>query len=246
MTVGICDDEPIVAGLLSGYIRKIDEKCNIEAFSSGDAVMKYLASGRPLDILLLDIDLKGNPDGMETAGILKKRQMGSVKAITSLPLIIFVTGMPERMQEAFSVHAFQFILKPVNEDEFAWIFKQAQSTASEICGKAEKKHITVQVGTSKRRVLLESIHYIESRGRKVALYLDDGVLEYYGRITDIEQEVDDSFYAVHRSFIVNMEYISDYERFSVKLTDGSDIPLSRNRYNEFIQAYISYTGRRLV
>lgn len=246
MTVGICDDEPIAIELLSGYVKKYDEKFNIEAFGTGEEVVKFLAAGKKMDILLLDIDLQGKPDGMETAEILKKRQLGSVNAITSLPLIIFVTGMPERMREAFSVHAFHFVVKPVDEDAFMQIFRQAVNTADEINGRVEKKYITIQAGTATKRISLEHIHYIESKGRKLALYLDDGVLEYYGRISDIEKEVDDAFYSVHRSFIVNMEYVADYERFSVKLTDGSDIPLSRNRYNDFIQAYISFTGRGVV
>ena len=43
----------------------------------------------------------------------------------SLPLLIFVTGYPEYMAKAFSVSAFQYLVKPIDEKEFEDVFARA-------------------------------------------------------------------------------------------------------------------------
>ena len=111
MIVGICDDEKNVRELIEAYIRKIDDSCTILHFENGESVLKYIKQGKRIDVLYLDIDLKGSPDGMAVAGRLKDKQIKEGIGAYALPLIIFVTGLPERMQEAFGVRAFLLALE---------------------------------------------------------------------------------------------------------------------------------------
>ena len=178
---------------------------------------------------------------METAKQVKKLSAADGNPLLSLPLIIFVTGLPERMPEAFSVHAFWYIVKPPDEKQFRLIYRNAaQACKSFHSGVIKKTLIEVAANGKTRLVPVDEIRYIECSARKIRLYLDGRSIEYYGKMKDIQAKVDASFFQTHRSFIVNLSYVFDYSRTQVELTDGSLVPMSKYKYRDFIEAYMRF------
>lgn len=206
MVIGICDDEIGARSLIETYIRKVAEVETIYHFGNGDEVLAAIRQGKKLDILFLDIDLKGSPDGMEVAEKIKGRQIKEGTAASALPIIIFITGLPERMPEAFGVRAFQYIVKPINEKQFDIVLEQAMKAAFLAPKLRSNKQISVTVGNSKKTITLSEIIYIESAGRKMIIHLRDRTVEFYGTMADITKDLDKSFFQPHRSFIVNMNH----------------------------------------
>ena len=86
----------------------------------------------------------------------------------------------------------------------------------------------------------EDIIYIESFGRKLIIHSKTGETETYGRMTDIINELDDTFYQIHRSYIVNMKEIANCSKNGVIVEGGDKLALSKYRYEGFIDAYTSY------
>jgi len=240
MIVGICDDEKNARELIEAYIRKIDDACTILHFENGEAVLKYAKQGNRIDVLYLDIDLKGSPDGMAIAGRLKDKQIKEGTGAYALPLIIFVTGLPERIQEAFGVRAFQFLVKPIDEKQFRLVYSQAKRAVLSIPKGHKSKSISVGTGGVKRTIVVSDIKFIESNGRKLIFHTKDGNVEIYGTMADIQGELDEAFTQVHRSFIVNMGFISDYTRNSVKIAGGDSVPMSKYKYRDFVGEYAKF------
>ena len=89
----------------------------------------------------------------------------------------------------------------------------------------------------------EDIDYIESLGRKLIIHSKNEEIETYGKISDIANELDDSFYQIHRSYIVNMSKIINYSKNEVTLQNEDKIPLSKYRYEDFAKEYSSYLER---
>ena len=114
--IAICDDEANVRTYLMSLIRAQDCPCEIvEYASAGD----YLVDTQEIDLLFLDIELApsgSGPDGMALARKIRER------ATVTQPVIIFVTGYERYVFDAFDVGAFQYLLKPVNEEKFAQVF----------------------------------------------------------------------------------------------------------------------------
>lgn len=240
MTVGICDDEKNVRELIEAYIRKIDDSCTILHFENGEAVLKHIRQGKRIDVLYLDIDLKGSPDGMAVAGRLKDKQIKEGIGAYALPLIIFVTGLPERMPEAFGVRAFQFLVKPIDEKQFRLVYGQAKRAVLSTPKRHKNKSISVGTGGVKRTIVVSDIKFIESNGRKLIFHSKDGNVEIYGTMADVQGELDEAFFQVHRSFIVNMGFISDYTRNSVKIAGGESVPMSKYKYRDFVGEYAKF------
>ncbi len=78
-----------------------------------------------------------------------------------LPLIIFVTGHNEHMQDAFGVHAFAYLLKPFEKAEFYKVYEQMLSV-----WKKQKpdsgRYLLIKTRGEVKRIPVGQIVYIES------------------------------------------------------------------------------------
>ncbi len=245
MVIGICDDEKNTRDLIERYIRTDDEYSIINHFQTGEEVLGYYKQGGNLDVLYLDIDLKCSPDGMKVAEDLKKKYIEEGRGASETPFIIFVTGLPERMPEAFGVRAFQFIVKPIEEKQFKFVFAQVQKAVSQTVEKRKFKFLTVNSSGTTKTINLTDIVYIESIGRKLSIHLVNTVVEIYGKFEDVKGKLDETFILVHRSFIVNMRYISDYTRKDIRMISGDLIPLSKYKCRHFVDGYADFLEREI-
>ena len=146
--IAICDDEANIRAYLSSLIGAQSCPCEIvEYASAGDC----LADHREIDLLFLDIELAPSGlDGMALARKIRERATGTQ------PVIIFVTGYERYVFDAFDVGAFQYLLKPVDEEKFVQVFSRAVAqigTAKEKPGRV----LTLQSANTSKTVPLDSI-----------------------------------------------------------------------------------------
>lgn len=241
MNVAICDDEGYVRSYLRGLTEKQKAGCRITEFSSGKELLTHLEKEIP-DILFLDISMEG-ADGMEVARKFRMRAKEQGEgAWGSLPLLIFVTGYPEYAMEAFSVQAFQFLVKPVKEQEFAAVFAQAVREYRCLTDRKSKEpeELLIRIGNITRKVSAEDIYYVESCNRKVILCLNNEKIISYDRISRLEEELPESFFRVHRGYLINMKYVERYSRTEVRMKNGDTLLISKYKYQEFVKAYLNY------
>ena len=234
--IAICDDEANTRAYLSSLIRAQSCPCEIvEYASAGDC----LADTQELDLLFLDIELAPSGsglDGMALARTIRERTTGPQ------PVIIFVTGYERYVFDAFDVGAFQYLLKPVDEEKFAQVFTRAVAqigTAREKPGPV----LTLQSANASKTVPLDSIYYIESSNHKVELHLKDGEFACYAKIGDLEVELQDQFFRIHKGYLVNLSYVDGYSKSEVTLTNGERLLLSKYKYQDFVKAYLHFLKR---
>ena len=234
--IAICDDEANTRAYLSALIWAQSCPCEIvEYASAGDC----LADAQALDLLFLDIELAPSGDrldGMALARTIRERTTGPQ------PVIIFVTGYERYVFDAFDVGAFQYLLKPVDEEKFAQVFTRAVAqigTAREKPGPV----LTLQSANASKTVPLDSICYIESSNHKVELHLKDGVFACYAKIGDLEVELQDQFFRIHKGYLVNLSYVDGYSKSEVTLTNGERLLLSKYKYQDFVKAYLHFLKR---
>ena len=231
--IAICDDEANIRAYLSSLIGAQSCPCEIAEYASaGDC----LADTQEIDLLFLDIELttdRSGLDGMALARKIRERATGTQ------PVIIFVTGYERYVFDAFDVGAFQYLLKPVDEEKFAQVFSRAVAqigTAKEKPGRV----LTLQSANTSRTVPLDSIYYIESSNHKVELHLKDGEFACYAKIGDLELELQDQFFRIHKGYLVNLSYVAGYSKRSVTLTNGERLLLSKYKYQDFVKAYLHF------
>ena len=76
--------------------------------------------------------------------------------------------------------------------------------------------------------------------RKVEIHTCQEVYEIYGTMNGLEKELGEGFYRCHRGYLVNLAHVSEYTSDNIRLSDGTRVYLSREKYNEFVKIYMNY------
>ena len=226
--IAICDDEAPTRAYLTSLIRAQDCPCEVvEYASAGDC----LADHRGIDLLFLDIEL--NAAGLDGMALARQIREGNSAA---QPVVIFVTG--------YERYVFQYLLKPVDEEKFAQVFARAVEQIEAGRVQPQLSHmLTLQSAGTSRTVRLDSIYYIESSNHKVVLRLKDGEFSCYAKIRDLEAELGDQFFRVHKGYLVNLIYVEGYSKTELTLTNGEKLLISKYKYQDFVKAYLRFVKR---
>lgn len=238
LKTAICDDDDITRSYLASLIRKQPFPCEIAEYASADGC---LADVRKADLYFLDIDL--GPSGVHSDGMALAQRLKEQDSETE-PVIIFVTGYEQYVFDAFDVGAFQYLLKPVDEQKFARVFARA-SVRIEKLKKYKRslemnRTLTLQLAGTSRTIPLSHIQYIESSNHKVILHLRDGELAYYAKISDLEAKLQGGFFRIHKGYLVNLAGIEAYSRTEATMTNGDRLQISKYKYQDFVKAYLRF------
>lgn len=235
----IVDDEPIAREYIRDLLRK-DRSVKITGEASdGPEAVKAAVTKKP-DLIFLDIQMPGM-DGFE---VLKH-----IRCIFQ-PHFIFVTAYDKYALKAFEVNAIDYLLKPFERTRFRESLERAKEVI--LSGRArdfekrigdlvknlerEKKPVKRLLVKSRGRIYFvraDDIQHIEAAGNYVCLYV--GGSEHLIRETlhAIETQLDpEKFVRIHRSFIVNIEFIRELQpqssgEYIVLMADGRRLMLSR-------------------
>lgn len=236
MKIGIIDDNKEARVFLRSFLQQTNRRDAIEEYESAKQVK--ISSLLDFDMLFLDIEM---PDegGLDIARKIREcQEKEGHSQWGSMPLIVFVTGYKEYMSEAFSVYAFDYLVKPVKEERLGQIYRRAQ----EILRKSASGKALLKIKRAGEffAVPIDDILYVESSNRKNILHTAREKIEYYGVLSDLEKELPDYFFRIHKGYIVNMKYIEKYDRASITVRDGSKLLLSKYRYQAFVDAYMQF------
>lgn len=233
VNIAVCDDEKNIRMYLVSLIKKQNIQCSIMEYACADA---YLSDRTEHDLVFLDIEMDKGGGGMDGMGL--ARHIRGTNTLRQ-PVIVFVTGYEKYVFDAFDVDAFQYLVKPVDEQKFSEVFGRAvEKIVSE--GERHKKKLVIQYRGKGKAILLNHIYYIESRNHNIVLYLKNEIIEYYGKIKDLEEELEGQFYRIHRGYLINLFHVEGYNRTEVTMANGDRLLLSRYKYDSFVQAYMNY------
>ena len=230
LLIAVCDDMPIECADIAKQIENILKQSDI------DFVIKKFFGGQELiqaregfDIIFLDIKMP-KISGMDLAK--KLREQGKQS------LIIFITSASEYVFEAFDVEAFQYLLKPIQNDKLKIVLEKA---IKRIQIDVNTDFLIISADRQTKKVFLKDILYIESVGRIAKIHCNEGTLETYEQIGVLENKLSGkSFFRCHKCFLVNLNYVDAFNRTEVSLENGEKIMLAKRRYEDFQKIILSY------
>lgn len=233
------DDEPLALRQIKNYIERV-EKLELVALCSNAIEAQDLLKTEQVDLLFVDINM---PD---ISGI------DFVRRLTNPPMVIFTTAYSEYALEGFRLDAVDYLLKPFSFDDFSRAAEKAcslrelhrmrderaasESSIESIDEAAESNdYISIKSDYKVNLVKYNDIIYIESVGEYIRLHLKDGSkLTTLFRLKNMETELPQkNFMRVHRSYIVNIDYVSSFARGKIYLSNGDYVPISINYRDTF-------------
>ncbi|EOH93743.1 LytR/AlgR family response regulator transcription factor [Enterococcus pallens] len=227
MNVVICDDDPIFCQKLEKLVNEVFKQgCECEVFYSSERLLHYLEENPAFfQLYLLDIEMPGL-DGLQMAKLIRKRDTEA--------LLVFVTNHEEEMPNAFDVRAFHYLVKPLDVHKATEVLFSAERFFS-------KKRLLFRFVSRKQfySLFVSQIEYFESAGRKIRIHTQDQIIhEYYDTLDEVEQKIETGIFArIHKSYLVNMEFLQRVENKRVLLQCGRVLAISRKYHGHFHQMY---------
>lgn len=254
----IVDDEALGRRLISSLLATDDEIEIVGEASSAPEAKTRIEDLRP-DLVFMDIEMPGG------SGIELLRNLNA-----PVPYVIFVTAHTEFALPAFELHAFDYLVKPVQRGRFvdsvirakqrisegrvAGLAAQIASAASAIrnSGEARDAYFPRQLTIRVRRKLLalemEEIAWIEGASQYSRVHTRNAEYLLSRTLASLESELDPTrFFRIHRSAIVNAAHVREVRsngdgRYNIYLNGGPTLPLGRAR-KEILQALLSGLSR---
>ncbi|MGN0318395.1 MAG: LytR/AlgR family response regulator transcription factor [Lachnospira sp.] len=222
MTVAVCDDESAFVRQTEQILHQYEKNNNIEldidTFKDGRELISEIDAGKKYDIILLDICMP-DVDGINVGARIRD-ELGD-----NTTQIVYISSNEQYAMELFKLRPMDFLIKPVDEKQLYKVMDVARNLIGD-----KSMYLSFKSGKDAKRVELNRIRCIYIEGRKTVISMNDGSLyEFYGKIDDVYEEVRGrNFARVHKSFIVNCNYVDRVLNSSVIMDDGKEIPVSRN------------------
>ena len=229
LKIAVCDDDEWIRKYLKSMIKQ-EIGMEAELYTTGE---ELLACQEIYDILFLDICLANHENTRQKNGMETAREIHS----RSKTLIIFITAMPDYVYEAYDVEAFHYLLKPFDEKKLCEVIRRAAAKAE---GRKLRAPLLIKTNGKFLRIPIETIYYGENEGRKISLHTKNGMFSYYEKMEELEQKLGDDFFRSHRGYLVHLQEVAAYDRTSITLKCGDTVFLAKQKYNDFVAAYMNY------
>ena len=226
--LAICDDEASIIEYVSNIVMEWanthQHDIHLRTFSSAESFLFSYEDENDFDILLLDVEM-GQMDGVSLAKTIRK----SNEAIQ----IVFITGYSEYISEGYEVSALHYLMKPVKKEKLFEVLNRATE-------KLEKNErlLTLELSGEMVRIPLHEIRYLDVNANYVTIH---GKKDYTIKkpLGEMQKELDERFFKVGRSCIINLNTVQRVTKTECYLSDGSNIPLPRGAYEPLNRAIIS-------
>lgn len=232
----IVDDEPLARRGVSLRLKKFPEITIIGECDSGSKAIRRIVETTP-DLVFLDIQMP-DIDGFDVLNALPREVV---------PAVIFLTAHDEHAIRAFEVHAFDYVLKPINNARFSDAVNRAlraaevvtearPQLAKDLCDKSNERYVSrfaVHSGSRIRIVNADEVDWFGAARDYVELHVSGQSLLIRETMEALERRLDPvMFMRIHRCRIVRIATIVelrsiDNREYLIRLKDGSEHRSSR-------------------
>lgn len=233
MLFAICDDDNNVACYIKNKISKIcPASTEIVIFNSASELTDYVINKRAPNAIFMDICLD-NENGIDA---IKKRG----NHIIDIP-VIFITGYTEYCQDIFiDFKPWGLLVKPIDNDKLEYYINKLY----DIYGNRPSS-IFINVNGQQSKILTNDILFIESDKRKVIYHTTNGKFEEYTKLDSAVEKLGAGFLRCHKSFAVNLKYVTNFEKSKIILSTKREIPVSRSYCQSVKTAIFEYKALQI-
>lgn len=222
--IAICDDRQedreYVRQLTARWAQQRGNQVEMTEFCSAEQFL-FSCPQPDFDLLLLDIEM-GEMDGVSLAK--------QVRRTNELMQIVFITGYSDYITEGYEVAALHYLMKPVKEEKLFAVLDRAVERLHK-----NTKVLTLETSEEMVRVPLYQVSALEVQRNYVTVHARQDYTVKKS-LSELMEQLDERFFRVGRSAVVNLNDISRVTRSDIYLTDGRSIPLPRGAYDKLNRA----------
>lgn len=227
----VVEDELLVAADIEESLEILGYRV-VGTVATGKDAIESVEKNLP-DVILMDIMLKGDMNGIEAANIIRKKHdvpiiyltanadLGTIeKAKISLPYGYIIKPFTEKdLQTNIEIARFKFnndIQNKMESDQYNRFFAGVNAE--------DKKHLFAEGGKGLEKIALNDIYYITEDGEGSVIYMPDDDLKISKSLDQLEKELPEgSFVKVNATQIVNTGKIFLSKLPEIIIADKMDV-----------------------
>ena len=234
----IVEDELPAREELKYFLNEEKEIKLIAEFDNPLDTLNFLENNKT-DVIFLDISMP-DMNGISLGKIVTK-MYPNMK-------IVFITAYKDYAVDAFEIKAFDYLLKPYSETRIRNLLKSLVNTETEVISSIKNsnlKKITVNIDERLYVISLNDVDYIEASEKETLIFSNQKKYISKIKISKWEEMLKGyNFYRCHRSFIINLDKITEIEQWFnsswiIKIKNYTTaIPVSRNNIKELKEIFL--------
>ena len=230
MRILICDDDDAIVTKLKKYVIEYfkHKKLKVPEISSYNNGEDLLNDSGEKNIIFLDVEMPGL-NGIYIGRELKQHDRNTI--------IFIVTSFAEYLDDDMRFHVFRYLSKPLDRQRLF----QNMNDALQLYNSTNTK-IPLETKDGVYTVSASDIIFIEGRKRTIHVYTTHREYIVIPKMSHWIATLDSPcFFQSHRSFIVNMQYVTNFDHSLIHLyNDQYTAYLTRRKYSDFKEAYFLY------
>ncbi len=232
MKIAICDDEQIYIDNIAEHLDIFSAENNIDfeksIFTNSADI---LASDIRFDIAVLDVEMD-NINGIKLGSELRKRNPHII--------LIYVTAYRKYLDDALNLNAVRFFEKPLDPQRF---YRGLHDAVKRIDNTSISFYLKDQELTE--RISAQDIIFVEIEKRKTKVVTRDKEYHSDHHISFWQDKLTSTiFISPHKSYIINFNYVTAYERNYVILDERYKVNIARNKQADFYRKFMQYVEGR--
>lgn len=235
MNAIIIDDERLARRELKSLLEKHTEINVVAECQNAEEGIKAIENLQP-DLVLLDIQMPGK-NGFEM-----------LEELSFVPKVVFTTAYDEFAIKAFKVSAFDYLLKPIDQQHLDDTIAKLLESENHNIRKGEvgegsklskrlgpEDQVFVKDGNKCWFVKLKEVSLFESEGNYVRVYFKNFKPLILKSLNNLEEKLDPQIYfRANRKHIINLEWVEKIENWfngglRVELKNGKLVEISRRQ-----------------
>ena len=231
--IAIVDDDRCFTKQISEILKKIMLEAGqrpycVELFEGGEELLECKME---FDLLLLDIDMP------QISGFDLVDRLNRASFLNKDVTIIYISNYENLVFESFKYSPLRFVRKKN-------LYADLSEAINAYLKKLKEKNLGFMFSTSqgKKQIYLNSIMYVEVISHKLYVHEKDNLTVANGNLKYIEDTfLIHGFIKTHQSFLINYRYINFIRHNEIILDDGTNLPLSRGRYEQVKNKYMFFS-----
>lgn len=237
----VVEDEMLIGAKISMFLSELGYEVT-GLLPRAEEVLHHIEENKP-DIALLDIQLKGEMDGITLAQTLMQSQQ--------IPVIFLTANSDEAtFQRAKTARPYAFLSKPFKKTDLQRALELAigrmaeesreQAAPEPESANQEEKHFVLSdrifIHNKDRmlKLLFENILYIDAERNYCRIVTQNKEYILSMPMKSLESSLPDYFQRIHRSHIVNLRQLDEMDEFSVRVGEVS-LPLGKSYKEELMR-----------
>lgn len=215
LNFALCDDNINVLNKFSKILDLIFVNNDLDghiAFttSNPNEILEYIKNN-PIDVVILDIDLKSKVSGLDIAN--------KIRSINKKIYIIFATAHLEYLMLAYKCKTFDYLAKPISmenlETTILRLFNDINSD--------ESHNSFIKINNRNTLIRADSVYYIEKDRTKLIFKTQNADYSVYSSFNKILDELPSNFKRCHKSFIVNVNNIKEIDNDVIHFVNNNKL-----------------------